>query len=71
MTKMSTDELLRAADLHYAYQHGEDAAKGDPAAESEFKSKFAGDSEAEREYQRGRTEHFARQQKVPPVAGNS
>lgn len=65
MTKMSEDQVMRAADLHYAYQHGQDAAKGDATAEPEFKEKFAGDAEAEREYKRGLAEQQARQLGVP------
>lgn len=61
MTKFLSDEMSRAADLHYAYQHGQDAAKGDATAEPEFKQKFAGDAEAEREYQRGFADQYGRQ----------
>jgi hypothetical protein len=48
------------ADLHYAYQHGQDAAKGDASAASDFENRFTGDAEAEAEYQRGFTEQQAR-----------
>jgi hypothetical protein len=52
------------AELHYAYQHGQDAAKGDASAASDFKNRFTGDDEAEAEaaaeYQRGFTEQRAR-----------
>lgn len=61
MTKLSTEALSRAADLHYVYQHGEDAAKGDATAEPEFKQQYADDAEAVREYQRGFAEQQGRQ----------
>lgn len=57
---MNADQLNRSADLHYAYQHGQDAAKGDASAGSDFKNKFTGDAEAEAEYQRGFAEQQAR-----------
>jgi hypothetical protein len=53
MPKMTEEKVLRAADLHWAYQCGQEAAQGDASAEAEFKSKCAGDAEAEREFQRG------------------
>lgn len=38
----------READLHYPYQIGQDAAKGDYyAVYSEYSSKFSGDTEAD------------------------
>jgi len=43
----------RQADLHYAYQHGVDAARGDAKAVAEFKQKFIADAQADAEYQRG------------------
>lgn len=61
MPKMTDEQILRAADLHWAYQCGEEAAKGDATAEAEFKSKCAGDAEAEREFVRGKAEQQARQ----------
>ena len=65
MSKLSEDQIMRAADLHYAYQHGQDAAKGDATAELEFRQKFAGDEEAGREFQRGLAEQKARQIGMP------
>lgn len=62
---MSKTDYSRAADLHLAYQHGEAAAKGDAIAGPEFQQKFAGDAEAEGEYQRGLAEQQARQLRVP------
>lgn len=58
---MKSIDYSRAADLHLAYQHGEDAAKGDTTAEPEFKQKFPADDDAQREYQRGFAEQSARQ----------
>lgn len=51
----------RKADLHYAYQHGVDAVRGDTKAEAEFNQKFAGDAEAEAEYRRGVADESAKQ----------
>lgn len=62
---MKTVDYDRAADLHYAYQHGQAAAKGDATAEPDFKQKFRGDDEAGREYQRGFAEQQARQLGLP------
>lgn len=53
MKKELPENWKRDADLHFAYQHGVDAVRGDPTAEVEFRAKFAGDAEAEAEYQRG------------------
>lgn len=50
----------RYVDLHYAYQHGQDAANGDASAEAEFKKKFPGDAEAKGEYDRGFREQTER-----------
>jgi hypothetical protein len=61
MPKMTEEKMLRAADLHWAYQCGQEAAQGDATAEAEFKSKCAGDAEAEREFQRGVAEQQGRQ----------
>lgn len=65
MAKMTEEQILRAADLHWAYQCGQEAAQGDATAEAEFKSKCVGDAEAEREYQRGLAEQQSRQLGVP------
>ena len=65
MPKMTEKEMLRAADLHWAYQCGQESAKGDATAEAEFKSKCAGDTEAEREFQRGMAEQQDRELGVP------
>lgn len=65
MAKMTEEQILRAADLHWAYQCGEEVAKGDATAETEFKSKCAGDAEAEREFERGMAEQRARQLGLP------
>lgn len=44
----------RKADLHYAYQFGEDAARNDyPLIKAEFLRKFAGDDEALAEFEKG------------------
>lgn len=59
MAKMTEEQILRAADLHWAYQCGQEAAQGDATAEVEFKSKCAGDAEAAREFQRGLAEQRA------------
>ena len=61
---MPNTDMSRAADLHYAYQHGEDAAKGDLTAEPQFKAIFGDDKEAQLEYQRGYAECQARQSGV-------
>lgn len=58
---MNDDQLNRSADLHFAYQHGQDAAKGNSTAANDSKRLFAGDAEAESEYQRGFAEQQARQ----------
>lgn len=58
---MGNIDYMRAADLHMAYQHGEEAAKGDAKSEPEFKENFAGDAEAEREFQRGWADEQERQ----------
>lgn len=63
------EQMSRAAGLHYAYQHGQDAAKGDVTAESEFKQKFAGDAEAEHEYQFGFASGAAKIVHVGPREG--
>jgi len=55
----------READLHYAYQHGVDAVRGDIKAEAEFKQTFAGDAEAEAEYQRGLVDEARKQMESP------
>lgn len=65
MSKMTDEQILRAADLHWAYQCGQEAAQGDATAEAEFKSKCADDTEAESEFQRGMVEQQARQLGVP------
>lgn len=65
MPKLTDEQFLRAADLHWAYQCGEAAAKGDATAEDEFKSKCAGDAEAALEFQRGVAEQQARQLGLP------
>lgn len=44
----------RQADLHYAFQFGQDAAQGDfEQIKSEFEAKFAGDAEARIEFEKG------------------
>jgi hypothetical protein len=65
MAKMNEEQMLRAADLHWAYQCGQEAALGDATAEAEFKSKCAGDTEAEGEFQRGIADQRARQIGLP------
>ncbi len=62
---MPNTDMSRAADLYYAYQHGQDAAKGDLTADPQFKSIFGEDKEAHWEYDRGYTEHQARLPVVP------
>lgn len=65
---MNDDKLNRSADLHYAYQHGQDAAKGDSTAANDFKQKFAGDADAQSEYQRGLAEQHVRQSGISGLA---
>lgn len=44
----------RQADLHYAFQFGQDAARGNAdAIKIEFATKFAGDSEAQTQFDEG------------------
>lgn len=51
----------RVADLHYAFQFGQDFVRsGDPKVVEEFAAKFAGDTEAKAEYDRGVTHEQAR-----------
>lgn len=51
---MTRDGYGRLADLHFAYQHGQDAAKGDPKSVlCEFESKFGDDKEALDEFFKG------------------
>jgi hypothetical protein len=57
--KIANSSLIdRAADLHYAYQFGQDAANGDLTAKPEFDKKFAGDVEAKSEFNRGFAEQL-------------
>jgi len=52
----------RQADLHYAYQFGEDAARNDyQLIKAEFLSKFAGDTEALAQFDKG---HHAQLEKM-------
>lgn len=67
MAKMTEEQILRAADLHWAFQCGEETANGDATAQTEFKSKCAGDVEAEREFQRGIAEQQVRQLGLPKL----
>ena len=47
-------DVNRQADLHYAFQFGQDFARsGDPAVEAEFRVTFVGDAEAAAEFDRG------------------
>lgn len=55
------EDWARQADLHYAYQHGVDFVRGEVKAEAEFKEKFAGDAEADAEYNRGVAEESTKQ----------
>lgn len=57
----------READLHFAYQHGVDAVRGDIKAEAEFKQAFSGDSEAVAEYQRGLIDESRKQMDAPKM----
>jgi hypothetical protein len=50
----------RAADLHFAYQHGEATAKGEAGVFEQFRRIFGDDAEANAEYQRGLAEQLAR-----------
>lgn len=51
----------RAADLHYAFQFGQDFVRsGDPKVAEEFTATFAGDTEAKAEYDRGVVHEHAR-----------
>lgn len=57
---MNTDEMNRAADLHYAFQFGQAAASGDTTAQPEFNTKFADDVEAKVKFDRGYSHYQAR-----------
>lgn len=56
----------RSVDLYHAYQHGQDAANGDPTAEPEFIQKFADDAEAKAEFDRGFHEQQGRNKSAIP-----
>lgn len=52
----------RQADLHYAFQFGQDAVRGHfEEVQAEFSRKFAGDSEAQAEFAKGVIHQRARQ----------
>lgn len=47
-------DFNRSADLHYAYQFGEDAARSDyQAIRAEFEAKMGHDEEAVRQFEKG------------------
>lgn len=47
-------DMNRQADLHYAFQFGQDFVKtGDPKVAEEFAIKFSGDTEAQAEFDKG------------------
>ncbi len=55
-------DMNRKADLHYAFQFGQDFVKtSDPKVADEFAVKFAGDTEAQSEFDRGVAHEKARQ----------
>lgn len=52
----------RQADLHYAFQFGQDAVRGNfQEVKAEFAAKFAGDAEALAEFDKGVAHERARQ----------
>jgi hypothetical protein len=54
------NDFDREADLLYAYQFGQDAAKGNAEKiRAEFLLKFASDTEAEEQYQEGFSNQIA------------
>lgn len=66
--KIDSGKIIdRAADLHYAYQHGQDAANGDATAQAEFREKFGNDAEAKAEYDRGFREQQGRNNGTQPA----
>lgn len=59
------DELDRRADLHYAFQHGQDAVRGDFAQVlAEFEAKFGQDEQARAEFERGVADARSRMARV-------
>lgn len=65
--KIDSGKIIdRAVDLHYAYQHGQDAANGDATAEPEFLQKFGNNAEAKAEYDRGFLEQQGRNKGIQP-----
>ena len=54
-------DMDRQADLHYAFQFGQDFAQtGDPKVAEEFTIKFSGDTEAQAEFDKGVAHEKAR-----------
>lgn len=62
MNRMAS--IDRQADLHFAYQFGQDVARGDIAAAAEFDVKFAGDIEAVEVYRQAFDDETARLKQV-------
>lgn len=61
----------RQADLHYAYQFGQDAARNDYSLiRAEFLSKFAGDDEALAEFDKGYQAQLKKVSAAQPSAEN-
>ena len=58
-------DMNRQADLHYAFQFGQDFAQtGDAAVEQEFQSTFAGDAEAKVAFDKGVAHERARKARL-------
>lgn len=59
-------DLNRQADLHYAFQFGQDFVRTEDAAvEQEFKATFAGDTEAKIAFDKGVAHEQARKASAP------
>jgi hypothetical protein len=58
-------DLNRQADLHYAFQFGQDFVRtGEASVEQEFQSTFAGDAQAKAEFDRGVAHERARKARL-------